>query len=34
MLAADLEAMGNAGYEYLKEHYTAEKACDILLSNI
>ena len=34
MLAADLNAMGEAGYEYLKEHYTAEKACDIILNNI
>lgn len=34
LLTADLEAMGNAGYEYLKEHYTAEKACEIILKNV
>ena len=34
MLGSDLNAMGEAGYNYLQEHYTAEKACDILLSNI
>ena len=34
MLSSDLNAMGEAGYNYLQEHYTAEKACDILLSNI
>lgn len=34
LLDADLESMGNAGYEYLKEHYTAEKACEIILKNV
>ena len=34
ILTRDLDAMGEAGYEYLKENYTAEKACEILLSNI
>lgn len=34
MLNADLEKMGAAGYRYLKENYTAEKSCDIILSNI
>jgi hypothetical protein len=34
MLCANLDVMGNMGYNYLKDNYTAEKACDILLSNI
>ena len=34
MLASNLEEMGNAGYDYLKEHYTAEKACEIILKNV
>lgn len=33
MLAADLTTMGNAGFSYLKEHYTAEKACEIIIDN-
>lgn len=34
LLDADLKAMGNTGYEYLKAHYTAEKACEIILQNV
>ena len=34
MLAADINAMGEAGYEYLKENYTSEKSCEIILSHI
>lgn len=34
MLSADMKTMGSAGYTYLKDHYTAEKACEILLSNM
>lgn len=34
MLASNLEEMGNAGYSYLKENFTVDKVCDIILSNI
>lgn len=34
MLSLDLNEMGEAGYEYLKAHYTAEKACEIILKNV
>ena len=32
-LEADLPAMGEAGFDYLNQHYTAEKACNIVLQN-
>ena len=34
MLTADLEKMGEAAYSYLKENYTSDKCCEIILSNI
>lgn len=34
ILARDLNEMGEKGYEYLKENYTAKKASEIVLSHI
>ncbi len=33
MLSADMKTMGSAGYTYLKDHYTAKKACEIIIAN-
>mgnify|MGYP003290180471 CR=1 FL=1 len=32
-LEADLPQMGEAGFDYLNQHYTAEKACNIVLQS-
>lgn len=34
ILTCDIEKMGENGYEFLKTHFSAEKACEILLSEI
>lgn len=33
-LRSDLPAMGNTGYRYLNEHYTAEICCDIIMKGL
>ena len=33
-LQSDLRKMGESGYRYFYEHYTAEKSCDIILKRI